>query len=64
MSKKVASSKKSSPESSTIKKKYNKPTLKTENLMTFGALCNGTVSGQRKQSTGAPNFCNSSKLLS
>lgn len=46
------------------KKKYEKPSKKTENLMTFGALCNGVISGGRKQSTGAPNFCNSGKLLS
>lgn len=46
------------------KKKYEKPSKKSENLMTFGALCNGSVSGGRKQSTGAPNFCNSGKLLS
>jgi hypothetical protein len=45
-------------------KNYEKPTCKTESLMTFGALCNGSVTGGRKQSTGAPNFCNSGKLLS
>jgi hypothetical protein len=55
---------KAKPETATSKKKYQKPSLRTENLMTFGALCNGTTSGQRKQSTGAPNFCNSTKLLS
>jgi hypothetical protein len=46
------------------KKTYQKPVKKTENLMTFGALCNGSTSGGRKQSTGAPNFCSASKLLS
>jgi hypothetical protein len=46
------------------KKKYEKPQIKSESLMTFGALCNGSLSGGRKQSTGAPNFCNSGKLLS
>jgi len=48
----------------TAKKHYRKPALTSESLMTFGALCNGTTSGQRKQSTGAPNFCSASKLLS
>jgi hypothetical protein len=51
-------------ETAPTKKKYQKPSLRTENLMTFGALCNGTTAGQRKQSTGAPNFCNATKLLS
>ncbi|MBY0315001.1 MAG: hypothetical protein K2Q26_05750 [Bdellovibrionales bacterium] len=45
-------------------KKYKKPQVKSESLMTFGALCNGSAVGGRKQSTGAPNFCNSGKLLS
>ena len=48
----------------TAKKKYKKPGLRTENLMTFGALCNGSTNGGRKASTGAPDFCNASKLLS
>jgi hypothetical protein len=46
------------------KKKYQKPAKLSESLMTFGALCNGTTNGSRKQTTGAPDFCNASKLLS
>ena len=46
------------------KKKYKKPSVRSEEIMTFGALCNGTMSGQRKASTGAPDFCNNMKLLS
>lgn len=46
------------------KKPYTKPEIHSESLMAFGALCNGTVTGGRKASTGAPNFCNATKLLS
>lgn len=44
------------------KKQYNKPKLKSEKITMFGALCNGSSSGGRKQSTAAG--CNSAKLLS
>ena len=49
-----------------VKKKrpYRKPVIKSAEIMTFGALCNGTTNGSRKDSTGSPNFCNASKLLS
>lgn len=46
------------------KKKYKKPTIKSEKMMAFGALCNGMASGGRKTSAGAPDFCNAAKLLS
>lgn len=46
------------------KKKYESPAIESESLMAFGALCNGSTSGGRKASTGAPNFCSTSKLLS
>lgn len=48
----------------TKKKPYEKPEVESEDLLTFGALCNGTAAGGRKASTGAPNFCNSKKLTS
>ena len=46
------------------KRPYVKPEIETEELLTFGALCNGTSGGGRKAATGAPNFCNSKKLTS
>ena len=46
------------------KKKYIKPELKSEKLNAFGASCNGTTNGGRKASTGAPNFCNASRVSS
>lgn len=46
------------------KKKYVKPEIISEDLNVFGASCNGSLSGGRKSSTGAPNFCNANKLNS
>lgn len=46
------------------KKKYIKPEIKSENLMSFGAVCNGMQTGGRKSSAGPPDFCSASKLLS
>ena len=46
------------------KKKYIKPAIISEDLMTFGALCNGTQIGGRKDSPGPPNFCNASRINS
>jgi hypothetical protein len=46
------------------KKKYHKPRIQSENLMTFGALCNGTLVGGRKQTASAPDNCTAGKLLS
>lgn len=46
------------------KRAYEKPEIESEDLLTFGALCNGVASGGRKASTGAPNFCNAKKLTS
>jgi hypothetical protein len=47
------------------KKKYSKPKVKSEKVMTFGALCNGSsTAGGRKAAAGAPNFCVASKTLS
>jgi len=47
-----------------IKKPYHSPKVNSEELIGFGALCNGVVTGGRKASTGAPNFCKSGRLLS
>lgn len=46
------------------KKQYTKPKIRSEKIMTFGAQCNGVASGGRKASAGAPDFCNTSRLLS
>ncbi|MCB0340768.1 MAG: hypothetical protein H6626_11225 [Pseudobdellovibrionaceae bacterium] len=46
------------------KKKYKKPQVKSEDLMTFGASCNGMATGGRKSTAGPPDNCNASKLLS
>jgi len=46
------------------KKKYVKPEIISDDLVAFGALCNGTTSGRRKASTGAPDNCRRSKLNS
>ena len=46
------------------KKKYVKPEIKKESIMTFGALCNGMAVGGRKTTAGAPDMCNAMKLLS
>jgi len=51
-------------ENQTSKKVYSPPEIITEELMSFGALCNGTASGGRKEAIGAPSFCNSNKLNS
>lgn len=51
-----------------MKKKYIRPTIKTENLDLFGAkgggggTCNGTTNGQRKSTANAPESCNRSRL--
>lgn len=55
---------KSTTEQISKKKKYEKPKMTREKLMAFGALCNGAATGGRKASTGAPDFCVASKLLS
>jgi hypothetical protein len=46
------------------KRPYVRPSIVTESLMAFGAVCNGTQTGGRKDATGAPKFCNSSRLMS
>jgi len=46
------------------KKPYVKPNVTSEELMAFGALCNGTTTGGRKETTGAPSFCSSNRLKS
>lgn len=46
------------------KKKYTKPKMQSEQLMTFGALCNGSLAGGRKQTASAPDNCSAGKLLS
>jgi hypothetical protein len=61
MTKKQESSKENKKDQ---KKKYVKPEIVSEDLNVFGASCNGSLSGGRKASTGAPNFCNASRLNS
>lgn len=56
--------KKDKVEKVTQKKKYEKPEIKSESLMAFGAVCNGMANGGRKATAGAPDFCNASRLLS
>lgn len=46
------------------KKKYIKPQMQSENLNSYGAVCNGTTNGGRKASSTAPAFCNASRLNS
>jgi hypothetical protein len=46
------------------KKSYIKPIINSEELIGFGALCNGAASGGRKSSAGAPDFCRAGRLLS
>lgn len=46
------------------KKKYISPEIITEELLAFGAVCNGTSNGGRKDSTGAPQFCNATRIFS
>lgn len=55
--------KKSAPQPN-FKKAYEPPQIETEELMSFGAVCNGTAKGGRKDVVGAPSFCNSSRLNS
>jgi hypothetical protein len=45
---------------------YERPSLVSEPWLVNGAtvVCNGTVSGGKKDSVGAPNFCRSNRLLS
>jgi hypothetical protein len=47
-----------------VKRKYQKPTVKSEALNSYGAICNGTTNGGRKASAIAPNFCNARRLNS
>jgi len=60
----VVESNKPKDEAKKEKLSYSKPTIKSEPLTTVAALCNGTTSGGRKATTGAPNFCNAGKLKS
>lgn len=48
------------------KRAYEPPKIETEPWLLQGAAvsCNGTTSGGRKDSVGAPFFCSSSRLLS
>lgn len=46
------------------RKPYQSPEITTETIETFGAVCNGTTAGQRKDDTGAPFFCRSNRLNS
>ena len=43
---------------------YCKPAFTTEELLTFGALCNGSAIGGRKATSGPPSFCSPTKLKS
>jgi hypothetical protein len=44
--------------------RYEKPAMRSESLTAVAAVCNGTTTASRKASTGAPSFCNSSRLKS
>lgn len=46
------------------KKKYIKPEVISEEIMAYGAVCNGQSRGGRKASVGAPDFCNTNRLQS
>jgi hypothetical protein len=46
------------------KKKYKKPEIQSENLNSYGAICNGTTNGGRKASSTGPAFCNAGRLNS
>lgn len=50
--------------SSKTKKKYVKPSIQSDKLNSYGALCNGTTTGGRKASVTGPAFCNSARLNS
>lgn len=47
-----------------IKKPYRRPSIKSEKLNSYGAVCNGTTNGGRKAATTGPSFCNSTRLMS
>lgn len=70
MSKVIRSDKNEKEEESTIsktnKKEYQSPTILSEDLNTYGALCNGTTTGGRKvTATPVPApLCNSARLNS
>ncbi len=46
------------------KRKYKRPTITSEKLTIYGAVCNGTTNGNRKAAVGPPSFCNSKRLNS
>jgi hypothetical protein len=48
------------------KKTYETPCITTEDLLTFGAVCNGTTQGSRKETTSPspPPACNAARLKS
>ena len=46
------------------KKKYESPSIETEELTTYGAACNSTRRGGRKASTGEVPPCNPARLTS
>jgi len=62
----VSDDKKQTANEKPQKLSYQKPEIKSEPLTTVAALCNGVTppTGGRKASTGAPNFCQASKLKS
>jgi len=46
---------------------YEKPEIESEDLTSFGAVCNGTsgpAAGRRKSSTGRPERCKASRINS
>lgn len=46
------------------KKTYKKPSIQSEKLNSYGAVCNGTTNGGRKASSAGPAFCNAARLNS
>lgn len=46
------------------KRTYEKPRIVSEQLNSYGAVCNGTTTGGRKATSTGPAFCNAGKLNS
>jgi len=46
------------------KRPYESPRIESESLTAFGASCNGTTNGGRKETVPGPPPCNSARLKS
>lgn len=56
--------KNTAPSKEEEKRPYQAPSIKTESLLAFGAVCNGRAIGGRKDSPSLPSNCNATRLLS